>query len=62
MNREDVLNAVLSARTREEVAQAQKMRNEWVKLHPDDDEIFDASESLEMLAQAQALIDAEKNS
>lgn len=58
MNRNEVLHAILSARSREEVAQAQQMRDAWIELHPDDEEIFDVSESLEMLAEAQALTGA----
>lgn len=55
MRRDDLLHFILFASTPEEVVQAQALRDEWIETHPDDDEVIEASETLEMMAEGHAL-------
>ncbi len=55
MTRDDLIDFILFASTPEDVARAQKLRDEWIAAHPDDDEVFEASETLEMMAEGHTL-------
>jgi hypothetical protein len=50
LNRKDVIHAMLNAYTDEEIKAALAARDAWLKEHPGDYDVIEASESLNTLA------------
>lgn len=59
-DREELLHLLLYCKTADEVTQARKLRDEWILAHPDDDEVFEASERLEMMVGGYEIEAAQK--
>jgi hypothetical protein len=51
MNRENLLKAMLAAKTVPEVEAARKLRDDWIRQNPRDMGVLDAGRSLEQVAQ-----------
>ena len=49
MNREQVLDILYSARTSEQIERAKKLRSDYLKSHPDDEEVIEVGEMLTTL-------------
>ncbi|HZT42846.1 MAG TPA: hypothetical protein VFA07_11830 [Chthonomonadaceae bacterium] len=58
MKREEVVAKIYAARTLPEIEAAQKIRAEFLSLHPGDTEILDLGEMLSMTKEALKIINA----
>lgn len=55
MEQKEVIAIMLEARTKQEVAEARRVRNLWVNEHPNDLVAWDASRGLEIIAKEPSL-------